>query len=181
MAAVALCIALGGGRAFAHPKARCTAARSDSRILVEVALEDFPNRDLLRLIRLGLDGRIKVKARLMRDRSYWFDESLETRTITLKLTWARRLGYLIDGSLLRDPDLIWMPAISLSRGKRRSGSLYVEVDEKLQVVTTSSLQSTARLLRGAKGEGALGGLVMDMVVEDLTRSDGTSCRARRPK
>ncbi len=163
----------------ASPKTACEASKSSKRVSLRITLKNFLSPNLLQLVRLGLPGEFRIKTRLMRSRDYWFDDAVASTTTRLEAKWHDRLGLILGGSnIVRDTKAISIPIISLGRGQTLSGSLYVEVDVRLRIITQTSLGDTRRWLKGAKQSGSMGKWIMKQVVEDLTRSDGTSCRAR---
>ena len=178
---VALCVSTASidSAWAASPKTECEAAKSSKRVSLRIKLQNFLNPNLLQLVRLGLPGKLRIKARLMRSRDYWFDDSVESSTTHVGVRWHEGVGLVLgDSSIVRDTKFFSIPVISLGRGKKLSGSLYVEVEVRLRIITQSSLGQTRRWLKGATKSGSMGKWVMKQVVEDLTRSDGTSCRAR---
>lgn len=163
----------------AGPKTKCEASKSSKRVSLRIELQNFFSPNLLQLVRLGLPGSIRIKARLMRSRDYWFDDSVESSTTHVDVHWRDGVGLVLGGSsIVRETKLLPLSLISLGRGKKLSGSLYVEVEVRLKIITQSSLGETRRWLKGATKSGSMGKWVMKQVVEDLTRSDGTSCKAR---
>jgi hypothetical protein len=179
---IALCcvstVSVGAAWA-ASPKTKCKASKTTKRVSLHVKLQDFLTPNLRQLMRLGLPGTVRIKARLMRSRDYWFDDTVASSTTRLGLRWREGVGLVLGtASIIRDIKTLSLPTISLGRGKKLGGSLYVEVEVQLRIITQSSLGKTRKWLKGATTSGSMGKWVMKQVVEDLSRSDGARCSAR---
>ena len=74
-AIIALGLGLSGSAALADgPAATCSATSAGGRVLIDVELERFLDPDLLKLVRLGLEGNLQLELVLLRTRPFWFDE-----------------------------------------------------------------------------------------------------------
>src|SRR5262245_29149895 len=101
--ALALLVAfLCGGEAFADgpraPLARCSALLASGRTLVDVAVEHLLSEELVRLVRLGATGRIRVEVTLIRSQPFWFDAVVleERRELRLRALAASGGALLLD-------------------------------------------------------------------------------------
>ncbi len=164
------------------PALRCEAVRVGQRVLVRVSLRDFVAPELARLIRLGLSGRIKLDATLLRRRRFWFDDVVANRTTRTALAWTPRRGFVLGGRRsVADLGSIDLGTLSVGFGQAGGSGLYLNIEAELQVVTVSSLRRTAGWIT-RKGDGSRPGLVkdrvIDLVVTDLARSAATSCEVR---
>ncbi len=164
-----------------RPKVRCQAALVGRRVLVRISLHEFLDRDLTRLVRLGLDGRIAVATTLMRRRRWWFDDTVAAGSKRLTLSYRRGRGFMVDRrASLASVVRLDLGTLSLGRNLKSNSGLYVEVAAKLRVVTSSSLRKTAGWITESKGDsGMVGDRVIKMVVSDLSRSALASCRVLR--
>ncbi len=164
----------------AGPGARCEAVQLGRRTLARVDLFRFFDRELLRLIRLGLEGRIHITLTLMRRRTAWFDDVVLSVDRDVTLTWDdTRRRYLVDGVAIDVVDLepLRLDRVALGRRDRdTAGTHYVEVSVRLQVVTVTSLLTAANWLTGGKsGPDRVSTSVARAVAEDLLRKASTSC------
>src|SRR5690349_4473094 len=116
---------LAAAVAPARADVRCAAVRRGDRVLLDVRLERLFDRELLRLVRLGLAGRLRVRATLFRRRDYWFDDERAARTIESVVTFAPPGRFLLDGEREVDPGAIELPRLSLGAGRVGGGAHYV--------------------------------------------------------
>ena len=186
---------LGGpGWVFAAPTVGCQAERVGPRTFVEVRLADFLDEELLRLIRLGLGGRIHVEAILFRRRRFWVDERLAENVQAYTFRWSKeRVGYVLEDRPVESPLRFTLPAFPLRPGSPRPHSpLYVDVSVRVEVVTAGSLGQVAQWIVGrdppAGGDnqtraetaapvGVTRALV-DFLAADLARTADTRCVVR---
>jgi hypothetical protein len=183
--AVALALAAAATRAGAEGAAQvlCRAERAGDRARTELTVIDLFDRDLLRLVRLGLEGRIAVEAILYRRRPLWFDQRLGSETRTQVVAWSRaRRTFTLDGVAAEPARMTLAPVVLRAAA---SGAHYVEVSVRLEVVTAGSLVQVARwLVRGENGagEGAtpslLGRSLLSQVAADLARTAQARCPVR---
>jgi hypothetical protein len=195
-ALVAAC-ALGAlsvaGSARAAMEVGCQAQSAGERALVEVELRDLLDRELLRLVQLGLRGRIRIEAALYRRRRFWFDEREASLAREATLLWSRaESGFRLDGQSIEDPARLGLPVLALrSEGGRLGGQpRYVEVTARLEVVTVASLGQVASwLVRGEPGAGgrappaesppsALSRTLISYLAADLARTATARCPVR---
>jgi len=164
-----------------RPSARCQAVQLGRRTVASVDLLHFFDRELLRLIRLGLEGRISVRLSLVRRRTAWFDDVVLSVEQQLVLTWDKdERAYRVNGVPIDAAALDPLSFDRIALGRRdgnTAGSHYVEVSVQLQVVTVKSLLNAAGWVAGGKAarDDVVSTRVARAVVEDLTRKASTSC------
>jgi hypothetical protein len=180
-----LMVALTATRAGAEGPVRllCQAEWAGERALVQISVMDLFDRDLLHLVRLGLEGRIALEVALYRRRTFWFDHHQGSESRTSVVTWSRpRQAFALDGAPA-DPARLTLDPIVVSAADK--GPHYVEVSVRLEVVTAGSLVQVARWLvqgPGAQAGGTtpsvLGRSLMSQVAADLARSATARCPVR---
>jgi hypothetical protein len=146
------------GSARAAPRLQCWAQRAGERALVAVTMADLLDADLRRLIELGLAGRLRIETTLHRRRAFWFDDQVASEVRHAVLSWSReRAGLLLDGKPAA-LDQLALPLLPLrpARGALDPGEHYVDVNLRLEVVTSSSLGEVARWLVAGRGRAAQG-------------------------
>lgn len=178
---------LSGGTAFADgprtPLARCSALLASGRTLVDVAVEHLFSEDLVRLVRLGLTGRVRVEVTLLRRQPFWFDAVVleERRELTVSAVAAVG-GLVLDGTReLREVDRVQLdrlalrprPAVEPEEVRRYR----VEVKVHFQVITAASLREVAQWIAsgGEQEQGAVSKRLLEAVANDLTREASASC------
>jgi hypothetical protein len=196
-------VAAGSGAAFAQPAAGCRADTAGPRVLLRVTLADLFDRELLRLVELGLVGRLSVKATVFRRRRLWFDARMVELERELSLAWSRQEGALtIQGQPVAQPNRLELPEMILSPSQASGDDLadsYVEVVARLEVITASSLGQVARWLvrgqrrapgpaetserAGATGPQAVPRVLVEYLAADLARTSAGRCpvRSRRAR
>ncbi len=187
-------VAAGPRLAWADPAVACRAEATGPRAVLRIAVRDMFDQELLRLVQLGLVGRLRVQATLYRRRPVWFDAKLLEVGRVLSVSFSRGDGvFMLEGQPVPNPNAIELPDIVLGSGwdDRAEGSeLYADVSARLEVITASSLGQVARWLVGGKSasaserEGREGAqLVPRALVEylaaDLARTAGGRCPLRR--
>jgi hypothetical protein len=173
-------VLLGAASARAErPRARCEAVQLGRRTSGRVELAHFLDGQLLRLVRLGLEGRFHLEVRLLRRRFAWFDELEVSVEQDIVLSWDEAgHRYLLDGRPvdLGALDPIRLERVPLGRRDASPGSHYLEVEGRLQVVTVSSLRGVANWVTGGGGSpSAISRRLARAVVEDLIRRASGSC------
>jgi hypothetical protein len=175
-----------------EPSARCRAERAGERAWVTVTLDELMDPELLRLVSLGLPGRLRVEVSLHRRRRLWFDALVAQETRVVGLAWSKPDGaLLLDGRRAPDPARLELPPSPLRprSGPPLGAGHYVSVNVRLEVVTAASLGEVARWLvarqnRGERreGEGAspsnagvLPRVLVDYLAADLARTASTRC------
>lgn len=134
--------------AFGAPAITCRAERAGERTLVTGRAADLFDRELVRLIELGLVGRLHVEATLYRPRGFWFDARVAESKQVFALTWSKALGeFRLDGRRVADPQRLELPVIALQ--PEEPGASYVALTLRLEVITARSLGRVATwLVRG---------------------------------
>ncbi|HYV45343.1 MAG TPA: hypothetical protein VFA20_10800 [Myxococcaceae bacterium] len=180
-------VLLSAGSAFADgprsPLARCSALLANGRTLVDVAADHLLSDDLVRLVRLGMTGRLQVEVTVIRRQPFWFDAVvLEERRELVVTALAEGSGLLLDGTrVLRDVDRLELDRLAL---RPRPEVLPEEVDRyrvevklRFQVITAGSLRQVARWITSGDGEeqGAVSRRLLDAVASDLTREASARC------
>lgn len=187
-AAVAFGLAVGLAAAppvWAAPAATCLAERAGGRALVQVSVHDLFDRELLRLVQLGLVGRVHVELTLYRRRHLWFDARRATASRDAVVTWSRAAtSFALDGGRIADPQRLALDTFSLRPDDEAigAGAHYVEINVKLEVVTARSLGQMAKWLvqDGSEGEGASGlsRTLVTYLAADLARTVAGECEVR---
>lgn len=186
-AAFALALAaLASPRARAdEPSASCQAHLAGGRALVSVTLGGFLDPELLRLVRLGLDGRLRVSAIVYRDRGLWFDAREGEQQRSARLSFARARGrFLLDGREVepRRPIALEPLSVWLDRAPRAGERHHVDLEVRLEVVTTQSLGRVATWIadpedRRDRAPGLLSRNLLATVAGDLERVGAATCTA----
>lgn len=171
--AVALLLLAGAAQA---QEAACRAVLAGTRALVDATVHHLLDRDLLRLVKLGLAGRLTVEATVVRRRHLWFGRVVSKGTRELPVSWSADRGVLeLDGRPIGDPEHIALERIVLPLGESEDPSTYqVEVQTRLVVVTESSLGRVAGLFAG-EGDSPLSKTILSAIANDLTRSANATC------
>ena len=172
------------------PAASCNARLAGRRVIVYATLDGFFDDDLLRLVRLGLAGRLDVEVALQRKRLLLFSEAQASERYRAIVSWDdKSQEFRIDGrgvgSELRNLALDRM-MLSL-RAPPPEGPHSVRVSARLEVVTAASLFQVVRWIGGrekeksaeeAEGSG-VSGLLVKSLLQDLARSASGSCALER--
>jgi hypothetical protein len=167
--------------AWAAPGARCRAEQAGQRALVSPEVTDLLDPQLLRLVELGLVGRLRVEAALYRRRRLWFDQRVTEQVREYGIGWSPSdRALLVDGQ--RANPAAWasgrllLPFLSLP-GRLRAGAHYVEINLRLEVVTSASLGEVARwLVAGA--DRTVPRALVDYLAADLARTGSCRCDVR---
>jgi hypothetical protein len=172
---LAVVLLLLAGAAKAQELA-CKAVLAGTRALVDATVHGLLDRELLRIVKLGVAGRLTVEASVVRRRQLWFGRVVSTSTRELPLTWSEERGaFELDGRALSDPEHIPLERIALSLGEADDPRAYqVEVVTRLVVVTPGSLGRVAHLLEG-ESDSALTRTLLGAIANDLTRSANATC------
>ena len=190
---LALAAALGAGPGAgsaraAAPAASCRAEPAGDRVLVQIALRDLFDRELIHLVRLGLRGQLRLEVNLYRRRRLWFDEKRTSEVQESVVLFSRATGgFLLDGRPLADPATLTFPRLALrpGRGGAQAGNHYVQVSARLEVITVKSLgQMATWLVRGAEpgpappSSSPVSRSLISYVAADLARTAGAHCQVR---
>ncbi len=154
----------------------CKAVLAGTRALVDATIHGLLDREMLRIVKLGLSGRLTVEASAVRRRQLWFGRVVATTTRELPLTWSEERGvFELDGRALPDPEHVPLERIALSLGEADDPRAYeIEVVTRLVVVTPGSLGRVAGLLAG-ETDSALARTLLGAIANDLTRSANGTC------
>jgi hypothetical protein len=181
----AACVALAwAGLSFAQdPQVRCTASVAGGRVVVEVDLLGFLDPELLKLIRLGLEGRLSLDVAVVKRRRFWFDAPVDTQSHLATFSYARSTGrLLVDGRRTVDnPAVVSLERVALRVGRDPDETYGVEVTARLQVITASSLDNLAGWISGRpRQEPILPQQLLQVVADELARAAAGRCEAKRP-
>ena len=154
----------------------CKAVLAGTRALVDATVHGLLDRELLRIVKLGVAGRLTVEASVVRRRQLWFGRVVATTARELPLIWSEERGaFELDGRALPDPEHVALERIALSLGEADDARAYqVELTTRLVVVTPGSLGRVAHLLEG-ESDSALTRTVLGAIANDLTRSANATC------
>jgi hypothetical protein len=174
--AVALLLLAGAAKA---QEVACKAVLAGTRALVDATIHGLLDQELLRIVKLGVSGRLTVETSVVRRRQLWFGRVVATTTREIPLTWSEERGvFELDGRALADPEHVSLERISLSLGEADDPRIYeVEVVTRLVVVTSGSLGRVADLLAG-ESDSPLARTLLGAIANDLTRSANGACRVQ---
>jgi hypothetical protein len=184
--ALLVCLALVTPAAAAHaggPSARCQARRAGDRVLAAIELQQMLDAEMLRLLQLGMKGRLRVETSVVRRRFGLFEQQAGSATDELVLAAGPEgHGLLVGNRLQDDPKAkvsLERVAVRLPEDERPDQSLTFRVTVRLRVVTVASLSKVAAWVTDSSEEDASSSLVtralLSAVANDLTRSVETSC------
>ena len=183
-AALVLASVLCAPLAARASSASCRAVLAGTRALVGLTLEGLLDRDLLRLVRLGLSGSLSVEVSVVRHR-FLLSSRVAKVSFDLELRWLEDdQVLLLDGRPVRDPDQLTLERIVLELpGGLDPDALGVEARAELKVVTTQSLGDVARWIAGGKGgeRSAISRNLIGAVADDLSRSAEATCAVKAVK
>jgi len=170
---VALLLLAGAARA---QEVACRAVLAGTRALVDATVHGLLDRDLLRVVKLGLSGKLTVETTVVRRRHLWFGRVVSKTTRDMPLAWSEERGaFELDGKAIADPEHIALERIVLFLGEAEDPSTYqVELSTRLVVVTQSSLGRVAGLL-SSDSDSPLSRTVLSAIANDLVRSANTTC------
>jgi hypothetical protein len=190
LSATLFCGLLPGGRATAgeRPAATCHAQVVGDRVLATISLRGFVEEETLRLLRLGMRGRVRVEAAVLRRHWGVFEQTAGARVQEWKLSSAADKQDLLLDDLTRlpatGPLALDRMAIRLSERDAASGRLSLRIGVQLQVVTVSSLSKVAAWATESNDDDAASSLLtrglLAAVVNDLTRSAECTCDVTLP-
>jgi hypothetical protein len=181
-------------RAIAAPTLSCRVERAGERSLVTGWIETLFDRELLRLIELGLPGRVHAEATLYRPRGFWFDAQIAEAKQVFVVSWSKeRAEFRLDGRRLQNPQRFELPVIGLR--PEEPGGTYVELNLRLEIITARSLGQVATWLvtgDGTRGNGdetetrdgeskrtPLPRALVDYLAADLVRTAEARCKLGR--
>jgi hypothetical protein len=171
--AVALLLLAGAAKA---QEVACKAVLAGTRALVDATVHGLLDRELLRIVKLGVTGRLTVETSVVRRRQLWFGRVVAATTREIPLTWSEERGvFELDGRALLDPERVSLERIALSLGEADDPRNYeVVVVTRLVVVTPGSLGRVADLLSG-ENDSPLTRTLLGAIANDLTRSANGAC------
>ena len=171
--AVALLMVAGAAKA---QEVACKAVLAGTRALVDATVHGLLDQELLRIVKLGLAGRLTVEASVVRRRQLWFGRVVAATSREIPLIWSEERGaFELDGRALTDPEHVPLERIALSLGEAEDPRAYeVEVVTRLVVVTPGSLGRVAGLLAG-ESESPLARTLLGAIANDLVRSANGTC------
>lgn len=171
---VFLALLLLAGAAKAQEVA-CKAVIAGTRALVDATVHGLFDKELLRIVKLGMPGKLTVDATIVRKRSFWFGAVVTATSREVQLTWSEERGvFELDGHALPDPEHAALERLVVP--VNGTGEYQVEISAKLVVVTQSSLGRVAGFLEG-ESDSTLARTVLGAIANDLTRSASGSCSA----
>ena len=175
--AVALLLLAGAAKA---QEVACKAVLAGTRALVDATVHRLLDRDLLRIVKLGVPGKLTVETSVMRRRQLWFGRVVATKKLELPLRWSEERGvFELDGKALADPEHATLERVIVSLGEAEDPRAYeVEVATQLVVVTSGSLGRVADFLAG-ESDSALARTLLGAIANDLTRSASAKCPVER--
>ena len=178
LAAAALLV--GASAARAEPAATCTARAVEGRVLAEVELRDFFDDETVRLMRLGLQGRLRVEATVLRKRWLFAQQRVAEEALDQTVSISSADGrLLLDGRPdVRDPARLSLGRIAIPMDRPPPAGATLEVRVRLQVITATTLGDVASWVTGRKKEEVGSSLergVVAAVVDGLARRATASC------
>ena len=175
--AVALLLLAGAAKA---QEVACKAVLAGTRALVDATVHRLLDRDLLRIVKLGVPGKLTVETSVMRRRQLWFGRVVATKRLELPLRWSEERGvFELDGKALTDPEHARLERVIVSLGEAEDPRAYeVEIATQLVVVTSGSLGRVADFLAG-ESDSALARTLLGAIANDLTRSANAKCPVER--
>ena len=144
--ALVLTVCLAGLAAQGAPSGECRAEAAGRTVAVHATLIALLAPELLRLVSLGLEGRVHVEVELLRRRPLFFSRRVARHS--LDLTVSRDPsgdGFLLDGERpLADPTLLALPRLALPLEDLASPERHeVRISVQLRVITATSLGKVA--------------------------------------
>jgi hypothetical protein len=167
------------------PSVSCNARLAGRRVIVNATLLGFFDPELLRLVRLGLAGRLEVEVALQRRRFLMLSESLASHRFQALLSHDEKSQeFRIDGrGVGAELQSLTLDRVTLNlRGAPEPGHS-VRVSARLEVVTATSLLQLARFFGGRERDKAaepeegssVSRLLVKSLLQDLARSATGTC------
>jgi hypothetical protein len=160
----------------------CKAMLAGTRTLVDATVHGLLDSELLRIVKLGVTGKLTVQTQVVRRKRLWFGRVVAASARELPLTWSEERGvFELDGRAIADPEHVALERIVLPMGESEDPHAYeVEITTRLVVVTPGSLGHVTGMLAG-DGDSPLARTVLGAIASDLTRSASSTCAvAPRP-
>lgn len=140
---------------WANAQVGCQAERAGQRALLQIVVAELFDRELLRLVELGLEGRLHIEAALYRRRRFWMDARVAESQHVFTIAWSKpERRFLLDGRAITSPRRFNLPRQSLRPADEslQQASHYVEIALRLEVITASSLGQVARWMVSRPGQ-----------------------------
>jgi hypothetical protein len=179
-------LALSTAAGAQTPAAACRASFAGRAVSVHVQVDDLFPSELLRLVGLGLTGRLQVEIDLVRRRPLWFSRRVARHSFDVAVARGPAgEGLLLDGEPIADPSRLRLPRIQLPV-EGEPDQLEAQVRVQLRVITPGSLGKMAAWVAGGESKqeerSALSAGLLSIIADELARSVETSCPvARRSK
>jgi hypothetical protein len=163
--------------------AECQAQLLGDRILAAISLRGFVEEETLRLLRLGMRGRVRIDAAVVRKSWGVFEHTTAARVVESQLSSARDKQDLLVDNRTRAPAAgpirFERMALRLKERDVPVDRLILRVTVQLQVVTVSSLSDAAAWATESTDDETSSSLLtrglLAAVANDLTRSAECSC------
>ncbi len=167
------------------PTGSCRATASGRAVSVRVQLDDLFQPELLRLVSLGLEGRLHVELALLERRTLWFPR--RAASLSYEVTMARDArgdGFVLDGDRpVLDPQHLVLERVALPFDGDDPERLRIEARIQLRVITPASLGRMASWVAGGDANkeerSALSAGVLAVLADELARSLELSCPVKR--
>lgn len=164
--------------------ASCQARRTGDRVVAAVELRQILDAETRRLLQLGMRGRLRVEAAVVRRRLGLFEQTVGRATSEAELAAGPEgRGLLVNGRLQADaaaPILLEHIGARLG-GEPAEPALVVRITIELRVVTVASLSKVTAWATDSSEEEASSSLLtralLSAVADDLTRTVECSCSA----
>lgn len=156
----------------------CKAMLAGTRALVDATVHGLLDSELLRIVKLGVTGKLTVQTQVVRRKRLWFGRVVAASARELPLTWSEERGvFQLDGHAITDPEHVSLERIVLPMGESEDPRAYeVEITTRLVVVTPGSLGHVL-----GENDSALARTVLGAIASDLTRTASSTCAvAPRP-
>jgi hypothetical protein len=183
---------VGARAARAAGTVSCRAERLGGRALAHSLAVDLFDRELQRLVELGLVGRLNLEVVLFQRRPLWFDRRAAEATRTFTVVWSKaEAHFTLDGQRLTTPREVRFPDLVLrpEDDGLSEGDFYFQLTVRLEVITAQSLGEVARWLvsrPAAQPEPAaqpraavLPRALVDYLASDLARTATGRCPVPR--
>jgi len=179
-------LALSTAAGAQTPAGTCRASFAGRNVAVHVQVDDLFPSEMLRLVGLGLTGRLQVEIDLVRRRPLWFSRRVARHSLDVAVSRGPGgEGLLLDGEPIADPSRLRLPRIQLPVDGEPD-QLEAQVRVQLRVITPGSLGKMAAWVAGGESKqeerSALSAGLLSIIADELARSVETSCPvARRSK
>jgi hypothetical protein len=181
MAVLLLACLAASAAGASEPAARCQGRRSEDLVVGSVELRGLLDADSLRLLQLGMKGRLHIDAVVVRKRWGLFEQNAGTSASDAEIGFgAGRL--VVDGRPQEGSEgsiTLERVAVPLQERGRADQALTLRVSVRLRIVTASTLSKVAAWATESSEEDASSSIItrglLSAVAEDLTRSAEATC------